>query len=84
MSVQPVVLWTDALIFALLAAVLALAWAIRRQEHLRAPWAAVARRPMAMGAALVLSLFVVIGLLDSLHYRARLANSQPDAPQYSI
>ncbi len=84
MSMQPVILWTDALIFALLAAVLALVWFIRRQEHLLAPWRAVGQRPMAMGAALVLGVFVVIGLLDSLHYRERLADSPADAPQYSV
>ena len=84
MNIQPVILWTDALIFALLAGVLVLAWGISRREHLRAPWAAVARRPMAMGAALVLSIFVVIGLADSLHYRERLADSPADKPQYSI
>ena len=83
-SIQPVILWTDALIFALLLAVLVLVWLIRRQEHLRAPWRMVAQRPMAMGAALVLGVFVVIGLLDSLHYRAQLADSPADAPQYSV
>ncbi len=80
----PVLLWTDTLIFVLLACVLALVWFIRRQEHLRAPWRLVAQRPMAMGAALVLGVFVVIGLLDSLHYRERLADSPADAPQYSV
>ncbi|MHB1144823.1 MAG: ABC transporter permease [Thiobacillus sp.] len=84
MSVQPVILWTDALIFALLAAVLALMWAIRRQEHLLEPWRKVAQRPMAMGAALVLGVFVVIGLLDSLHYREQLPDSPADTPQYSV
>ena len=84
MTVQPVILWTDALIFALLAAVLALVWFIRRHAHLRAPWSVVARRSMAMGAALVLAVFVVIGLLDSLHYRERLSDSPPGNPQYSV
>jgi len=84
MNVQPVILWTDALIFALLAVVLALVWFIRRQEHLLAPWRNVAQRPMAMGAALVLGVFVVIGLLDSLHYREKLADSPADKPQYSV
>ena len=81
---MPVILWTDALIFALLVAVLTLVWFIRRHEHLRAPWKHVAQRPMAMGAALVLGAFVVIGLLDSLHYRERLADSPAGAPQYSV
>src|SRR5574340_1698899 len=80
----PVTLWTDALIFALLTAVLALVWAIRRQEHLLAPWRTVAQRPMAMGAALVLGAFVLIGLLDSLHYRERLSDSPSGVPQYSV
>lgn len=79
-----VLLWTDALIFVLLAGVLVLIWFIRRQEHLRAPWRAVAQRPMAMGAALVLSVFVVIGLLDSLHYRQKLPDSPADQPHYSV
>jgi peptide/nickel transport system permease protein len=84
MSFMPVILWTDRLIFALLAGMLVLAWFIRRHEHLRAPWRRVAQRPMTMGAALVLGVFVVIGLLDSLHYRERLADSPADAPQYSV
>jgi peptide/nickel transport system permease protein len=84
MSFMPVILWTDALIFALLVAVLVLVWFIHRHEHLRAPWRVVAQRPMAMGAALVLGAFVVIGLLDSLHYRERLADSPAAAPQYSV
>ena len=84
MSVMPVILWTDALIFALLAGVLVLIWLIRRQEHLLAPWRAVARRPMAMGAAMVLGVFVLIGLLDSLHFREKLTDSPADAPHYSV
>jgi peptide/nickel transport system permease protein len=84
MSFMPVILWTDALIFALLAAAGALVWFIRRHEHLRSPWRLVAQRPMTMGAALVLGVFVMIGLLDSLHYRERLADSPADAPQYSV
>jgi peptide/nickel transport system permease protein len=84
MSVMPVILWTDALIFALLAAVMVLVWFIRRQEHLLAPWRMVAQRPMAMGAALVLGVFVAIGLLDSLHYREALRDSPADTPQYSV
>jgi peptide/nickel transport system permease protein len=84
MNVMPVVLWTDALIFALLGCVLALVGFIRRHEHLREPWRAVAQRPMAMGAVLVLGVFVVIGLLDSLHYREKLSDSPVDAPHYSV
>jgi peptide/nickel transport system permease protein len=51
----------------------------RRQDALRAAWGRVARDGMAMSAATVLVAFVVVGLLDSLHYRARL-DAQPGAP----
>ena len=84
MSFQPVMLWTDGLIFLLLAAVLAFVWFIRRREPLLAPWRRVAKSPMSMGSAVVLLVFVVIGLLDSLHYRPRLEGGAADKPQYAV
>ena len=84
MSFQPVILWTDGLIFLLLAAVLAFVWFIRRREPLLAPWRRVAKSPMSMGSAVVLLVFVVIGLLDSLHYRPRLEGGAADKPQYAV
>ena len=69
MPFKPDILWTDALVFLLLAAIAALVWHIRRHEHLAAPWRKVARSPSGMAAATVLSAFVLIGLADSLHYR---------------
>ncbi len=65
-------LWTDIALFALLAIVLAYAWHVRRSHALRATWARVARSAPAMCSAVVLLAFVVIGLLDSLHYQPRL------------
>jgi peptide/nickel transport system permease protein len=84
MSFQPVLLWTDALIFLLLAGVLGFVWMIRRREHLLAPWRRVGQSPMAMGSVVLLLVFVVIGLLDSLHYRPRLEGGAPDKPQYAV
>jgi peptide/nickel transport system permease protein len=72
MPFKPVVLWTDALVFLLVAVVIASAWYIRTQEHLLAPWRKVARSRYGMCALVVLSVFVAIGLLDSLHYRPAL------------
>jgi len=72
MPFKPIVLWTDALIFLLVAAIVALAWYVRGREHLRAPWAKVARSRSGMCALVVLASFVIVGLLDSLHYRPRL------------
>ncbi|MCB1877329.1 MAG: ABC transporter permease, partial [Chromatiales bacterium] len=68
---MPVIFWTDALLFALFAAVLVFAAYARRHPHLRAPWGRVARGRTAMGSAVVLAVFVAIGLLDSVHFHPR-------------
>ena len=72
MPIQPVILWTDALVYLLLAAVAAFVWYVRRQEHLRAPWWRVAQTPAAMSSLVVLAVFMLIGLLDSVHFRVAL------------
>ncbi len=64
-----VILWTDALIFLLLLLVAGFTLYARGKEHLRAPWKVVARSRVGMGALVVLSVYVVIGLLDSIHYK---------------
>lgn len=69
---MPVILWTDALIFLLLAVTVAFAWYARRHEHLRAPWRDVGKSRAAMGALVVLAAYVAIGLLDSVHFRKSL------------
>jgi peptide/nickel transport system permease protein len=84
MNFKPDILWTDALIYLLVASVLGFVIYIRRHEHLLEPWRRVAKRPMAAGSALVLSVFVVIGLLDSLHYRARIEDDTAGRAQYSV
>ena len=76
MTFQPVILSTDALIVLLIAVLCGFVLYARQHAHLRAPWQQVARRPMAMAAACVLVVYVVIGLADSLHYRAKLADSE--------
>ena len=47
MSFTPVILWSDALVFLLLAAGIATAWYIRRREHLLLPWRRVAQNATA-------------------------------------
>jgi peptide/nickel transport system permease protein len=78
MPFRPVILWTDALIFVLVASVVAFAWYVSRHEHLRTPWRKVAHSRYGMAAAVVLTIFVVIGLLDSLHFRQSLDTRQAD------
>ena len=67
-----VILWTDAALFALLAAVLLYAWKVARTPSWRATWSRVGHSAPAMCSAVVLSFFVVVGVLDSLHFRPQL------------
>lgn len=62
-------LWTD--VFVLLMVLLMLAYGVRiaRSVSLRAAWGSVARTPSAMCAAVILLFFLLIGVLDSIHYR---------------
>lgn len=63
-------LWSDVLVWLLVVGVIAMTLYIRDRPHLRAPWARVSRSSSGMAAATVLAAFVLIGLLDSVHYRA--------------
>ncbi|MDO8261979.1 MAG: ABC transporter permease [Gallionella sp.] len=83
MNITPVILWSDALVFLLLAACIASAWYIRQHEHLLLPWRRVARSATAMVSLLVLALFFAVGLLDTLHYRASLPEKSGGATVYS-
>ncbi len=64
-----VLLTTDALIFLLVILAAAFTFYASRREHLRAPWRQVGRSKVGMGALLVLTCYVAIGLMDSIHYR---------------
>lgn len=83
MSFMPVILWSDALVFLLLAAGIASAWYVRQREHLLLPWRRVAQSATAMVSLLALSLFLLVGLLDTLHYRVALPEKNSGKTVYS-
>jgi peptide/nickel transport system permease protein len=64
-----VVLWTDALLYALVASLILLVIYTRRQEHLRRPWRKITSSTTGMAALTVLLGFSAIGLMDSVHFR---------------
>jgi peptide/nickel transport system permease protein len=76
MSFQPVLLWSDTLLWLLTFSVVALFAYSARAAHVRRAWARLGKNAVATGAATLLAAFLLVGLLDSLHYRLRL----PDAP----
>ena len=83
MSFMPVILWSDALVFLLLMVGVASAWYIRRHEHLLLPWRRVAKSGVALVSLLILLLFLLVGLLDTLHFRIALPQTNVGAKVYS-
>lgn len=80
---MPVIFITDALIFFLLGMVALFAWYAASHEHLRAPWRQVASNPLAMAAVVVLVFYILIGLLDSVHFHPKLEQQADQPDQYS-
>ncbi|HET7033394.1 MAG TPA: ABC transporter permease [Casimicrobiaceae bacterium] len=71
-----VFLATDVVLYLLLVAIAFYAWHALRTPTLRQTWRVVVRDPAAMSAAVVLGVFLVISILDSIHFRSLL----PPAP----
>ncbi|HUX63983.1 ABC transporter permease [Sulfuricella sp.] len=72
MLFKPVLLWTDMLLWLLLAGVAFYAWRVRQREHLLQPWRRLLRSRSGVASAVVLLAFVAVGVLDSLHFRLSL------------
>ncbi|MFZ1444246.1 MAG: ABC transporter permease [Candidatus Dechloromonas phosphoritropha] len=79
-----VVLWSDMVIWLLVAAGIAGAVAIARNPPLPSAWRRVGANRAGMAAATLLLAFIVIGLLDSLHYRVQLEGKPGQKPVYAI
>ena len=72
---QPVLLWTDILIWLLVAISVLFAWYTVKHEHLRAPWRRVAHSRTAMSALVILAAYILVGLIDSVHFHPRIENN---------
>ena len=68
-NVQSAYLSTDLLIYLLVCCAIFFIAYIRKQPHLSEPWKQVFKNKIAMSSAVVLSFFIIIGLMDSVHYR---------------
>lgn len=81
MPFVPFLLFTDVLLWLLIAAVVFYAWYCSRRPHLAAPWKRVFQSKSAMVCSVILCFFVIVGVLDSLHYRARLDGGAGYSPE---
>lgn len=72
-------LWTDALLFLLLAAIGVFIFFAARSRPLREPWLRVLKSRMGMASLMVLLVYASIGVLDSVHYRPNVESASGDA-----
>jgi len=69
---KPVVLWSDALIFLLVFALVAFFLRLRRDPQIRARWGQVFGSRLGVATFTVIVFYIVAALLDSLHFRRAL------------
>jgi peptide/nickel transport system permease protein len=81
---KPVLLWSDFLLFLLVAISIGAAWWARRNPQLIAAWRQVGASRVGVAAATILIFFVAIALLDSVHYRERLPGKPGETEQYAV
>jgi len=80
-----VLLWTDVLVWLLVAVLAGYAWYAHRRPHLAAPWRRVSRSNAGMASLMIIGLFAAVGLADSVHYHPVLPSAQAGAaPVYSV
>jgi peptide/nickel transport system permease protein len=72
MAPKFVLLWTDAVLWAMVALLVWYGWRVKVNPNLRANWLKVVRDPAALCAGIVLALFALVTLLDSVHFRRAL------------
>jgi peptide/nickel transport system permease protein len=73
---KPVILWSDALIFLLVISLALFFWRLRRDPQTRERWAEVFSSRLGMVAFTVIAAYIMVALLDSLHFRRALENPE--------
>ena len=79
-----VFLWTDVALWAMFAALIAYVLRIRSQQNLRATWERVLRDPIAVSAGVVMAGFLLVTMVDSVHFRQALPGGVYDTRTESL
>ncbi len=84
--ILPVLLWSDLLIYTLIASVGLFLWQLRKNPQAKKRWSGVFSSKVGMASFIVILFYILISLLDSLHFREslpRLENSSHQEVAYS-
>ncbi len=84
MGFEVIALWSDILIWLLVAAGIGVGAMIARNPPLLSAWRRVGANRVGMASATVLLAFILIGLLDSLHYRVQLDGKPGQKAVYAV
>jgi peptide/nickel transport system permease protein len=79
LGMKPVLLWSDALVFILVIVLTTFFYRLRNDPQTRERWSQVFSSRLGMITFTVIAVYVVIALLDSLHFRRALANPEGGA-----
>lgn len=80
---MPVILWTDALLYLLLAVLAAFIIFAARTPHLREPWRRVFSRPMGMATLVIVCAYLLVAVLDSMHFHPPVRDESGQVERYS-
>ncbi|MCR9186675.1 MAG: ABC transporter permease [Halieaceae bacterium] len=80
-TMKPVLLWSDALIFLLVISLALFFWRLRHDPQTRERWAEVFSSRLGMVAFTIIAAYILVALLDSLHFRRALENPESLATQ---
>ena len=80
---QAVFLLTDLFVYAILAFGIWYVWHLRTDRNLRMTWRLAMQRPAAMVSSMVLGFFLMVALVDSVHFKEALPPVPGQAQSYS-
>lgn len=66
-----IILWTDGLIYLLVLVITILVFSLRNKEHFLRPWRQISHNRTAMSSLVILTFFLTIGVLDSIHFKPK-------------
>jgi len=84
LGVKSAYLLTDKFILLLMIMLVIIVTYIRRHEHLCQPWRQVFQRKISMAAIIFLLAYLIVGLLDSVHFRLPLPAEHNKPVHYSV
>ncbi len=78
---EMVFLWTDILIFLLVAVVVSFILYARKRPHLNRPWQIVFASRIGISSLIVLFFYIAVGLMDSVHYKPQSGNDESNSAE---